>query len=392
MSQRLIRIFSRITSGARVLLEVDGLRCVAIMGVLIYHLNAQMWSECGADLKSDKVSYWINYTCSRGNFGVPLFFAISAFILSLPLFRFYRSDGESGTKKSFGYGAYLMRRLLRIEPPYVICMLVMFAAYVVLDSKDVLSMGKHLLASLFYVHNIVYDQPSKVNGVAWSLEVEVQFYLLAPAMIYLISRFQPGRRRISVVLATLALCLPTTFVVGFSILTTLHFFSVGILMADIYCIHWKESPSLHRRHDLLTLIAMPLALLSPGDHAVGTSACVAKLAWVGAIAALFWGALRGTVTHWILTRWPVYLVGGMCYTIYLWHSAYWRRLWRWLTDRSVDTYYPLYFLMWGGIFLVVIMISCAFLFLVFEKPFMRRDWPKAMVSHFRKATCRLKGG
>lgn len=82
----------------------------------------------------------------------------------------------------------------------------------------------------------------------------------------------------------------------------------------------------------------------------------------------------------------------MCYTIYLWHSAYWRRPWRWLTDRTVDTYYPLYFLMWGGIFMVVILISCAFLFLVFEKPFMRRDWPKAMMSHFRKVTCRLKGG
>jgi peptidoglycan/LPS O-acetylase OafA/YrhL len=252
-------------------------------------------------------------------------------------------------------------------------------------------LGKHLLASLFYVHNIVYGQPSTVNGVAWSLEVEVQFYLLAPAMIFLISRFQPDRRRIGVAVVTLALCLPTTFVVGFSILTTLHFFAVGILMADIYCIHWKERPSIHWRYDLLTLVAMPLALLSPGDHAVGGTACVAKLAWVAAIAALFTGALRGTVTHWILTRWPVYLVGGMCYTIYLWHSAYWRRLWRWLADRSVDTYYPLYFLMWGGFFLVVIVVSCAFLFLVFEKPFMRRDWQRAMLSIFRKVTGRLKG-
>lgn len=101
MSQRLIRIFSRITSGARVLLEVDGLRCVAIMGVLIYHLNAQMWSACGADLRSDKVSYWINCTCSRGNFGVPLFLQSARSFFHCPFF------GSTGAMETLGLISHL---------------------------------------------------------------------------------------------------------------------------------------------------------------------------------------------------------------------------------------------------------------------------------------------
>ena len=42
----------------------------------------------------------------------------------------------------------------------------------------------HLLASLGYVHNIVYGVPSTINVVAWSLEIEVQFYILAPALAF----------------------------------------------------------------------------------------------------------------------------------------------------------------------------------------------------------------
>ena len=43
-------------------------------------------------------------------------------------------------------------------------------------------LSANFFASLFYVHNIIYDNHSKVLGVAWSLEVEAQFYILAPLL------------------------------------------------------------------------------------------------------------------------------------------------------------------------------------------------------------------
>ena len=54
----------------------------------------------------------------------------------------------------------------------------------------------HFFASLFYVHNIVYDAHSAVNGIAWSLEVEIQFYLLMPLLSYLYAIKNTVARRI----------------------------------------------------------------------------------------------------------------------------------------------------------------------------------------------------
>ena len=44
-------------------------------------------------------------------------------------------------------------------------------------------MVPNLIASLFYSHGLVYGRESAINGVAWSLEIEIQFYLLTPLLV-----------------------------------------------------------------------------------------------------------------------------------------------------------------------------------------------------------------
>ena len=48
----------------------------------------------------------------------------------------------------------------------------------------------HLGASIFYFHSIIYNTFSMINGVAWSLEVEIQFYLLMPAIAYILFKIE----------------------------------------------------------------------------------------------------------------------------------------------------------------------------------------------------------
>ena len=60
-------------------------------------------------------------------------------------------------------------------------MLILFlGGLVALGVTAGLSLWPNLIASLLYQHNLIYGHGSAINGVAWSLEVEVQFYLLAP--------------------------------------------------------------------------------------------------------------------------------------------------------------------------------------------------------------------
>jgi peptidoglycan/LPS O-acetylase OafA/YrhL len=40
----------------------------------------------------------------------------------------------------------------------------------------------HLAASVGYMHYLIFQAPSAINSVAWSLEIEVQFYILAPLL------------------------------------------------------------------------------------------------------------------------------------------------------------------------------------------------------------------
>src|SRR5690606_17853519 len=119
------------------------------------------------------------------------FFAISGFILALPFINELVHEGRKVILKD-----YYIRRVTRLEPPYIISLILLFGLQV---AAGRLSFGEHLpnfFASFFYIHNIVYDAWSVINPVAWSLEIEVQFYLLAPFLFrWLFSIKSPTTRR-----------------------------------------------------------------------------------------------------------------------------------------------------------------------------------------------------
>jgi peptidoglycan/LPS O-acetylase OafA/YrhL len=105
-----------------------------------------------------------------------LFFIISGFILSLP-FAKWRLKGA----KEVNLGKYFLRRVTRLEPPYLIALAIYFLAHLfVVRQYELSTLFPHFFASVFYSHTIIYHSFPLVLPVAWSLEVEVQFYILAP--------------------------------------------------------------------------------------------------------------------------------------------------------------------------------------------------------------------
>ena len=86
---------SRVMTRGRVFLpQVDGLRFVAIMAVIAYHVRSigsyhLHASPAGTTVEGDVV----NDVFSTGHLGVELFFAISGFILSLPFARWWLAGG-----------------------------------------------------------------------------------------------------------------------------------------------------------------------------------------------------------------------------------------------------------------------------------------------------------
>lgn len=234
--ERLRRRCSRVTSpGRQFIPEIDGLRFLAIAMVVAYHLHDHLTQRHPALIpwRSDRELGYELF--QQGHIGVQLFFVISGFILAMPMAKWRLATGRPVTLKT-----YYWRRLTRLEPPYVINLLILFALLLVVRGDAVETLVGPLLASMTYTHNVIYGEMSRINFVAWSLEIEAQFYLIAPLLGQLYRIAQPIVRRTAVLgVGVLAYVIEYILrerygsAVPTTLLGSLIFFVIGWMLADI---------------------------------------------------------------------------------------------------------------------------------------------------------------
>ena len=166
--------------------DIDGLRAIAILSVVIYHAFP---------------------TKLRGGFvGVDIFFVISGYLISSIIFR-------SLQRGDFSFSEFYARRVKRIFPALI---LVLGASYTigwfVLLPDEFKQLGKHMAAGAGFVLNIVlnkeagyFDTASELKPLMhlWSLSIEEQFYLIFPVLIW--GAWRLGLNALSVVLVLVLL-------------------------------------------------------------------------------------------------------------------------------------------------------------------------------------------
>lgn len=370
------KYLQRETSGRSLIQEIDGFRFFAIGTVLLYHLNTHVsrtLSDSGVIVLTHDNG--LMSVISKGSLGVDVFFAISGFILALPFARHHLFNENPVSLR-----AYYVKRLTRLEPPYVVSLVLFLLVHLFILHENFGNIFPHFLASLFYLHSIVYDAWSTINPVTWSLEVEVQFYLLAPvlARIFML-RSKILRRSILVMLIIVSIFhvhanmeMIEALHLRKSLLVHLHQFLVGFLFADLFLTDWREALKYTSFvYDGIGLIALGLLFVLNVPYnpfADGAfNACV-----LVAFVALFKGKMFNAF---FTNRWIV-IIGGMCYSIYLLHYA----LIALLTMFSIKLFNPewSYAVNYGiqalVIVPVVLLVSAVF-FALIEKPCMRKDWP-----------------
>nr|WP_242467553.1 acyltransferase [Thiocapsa imhoffii] len=355
---------------------IDGLRFVAIMAVILYHLNDYLVTKTGRRGESD----WLSDLLAHGHIGVPLFFALSGFIISRPFL--------AGTVPRIGH--YFARRLTRLEPPYLVNLLLIYTLLVLVLGMDALELFPHLVASALYIHHFVFGGASTINFVAWSLEVEFQFYVLAPLLLAALGLVGTLPRRLA--LASLVLLggwahqapVVAHSFFGLTLLRYSGFFAAGILAADVFVNRWEQRPVLGLTGDSLTLLGV--ALLGSGLSGAAWAAGLMP-AWV---LLILLGSLRGRWSSRVLSVAPVYLIGGMCYTLYLYHfyviSAVGRLALPWMLASQ-----PLWFnlVLMSLVVLPVVLLVGALLFILVERPFM--VWRPGLRSRTETASAESQG-
>jgi peptidoglycan/LPS O-acetylase OafA/YrhL len=364
---KLLLLLSRETSSGNFVPEIDGLRFLAISAVVMFHVwgNFKFYGTDAFPFPGS--SHLLNRIFTQGDLGVQLFFILSGFILGLPFAR-WRLEGGKGVSLA----VYFKRRVTRMEPPYILNLLILYlTAIVVRHQFTPGQLFPNLMASLCYCHNAIFNGPSVVNYVAWSLEIEIQFYILAPflSMLFLI---QPARlRRGFLVTCIIVMSVASEFFFAhgwlrLSILNFMQYFLIGFLMADFYLGGWNRKPARHLGFDIVCLVACVLFFSSRMLFPHGGTV----VPWFGLLVVI--GAFRGVLCNRIFTNRLIYTIGGMCYTIYLYHFA--------VVGLCGHGRLFLFRSFWPNLAvsvlivpLVILLVSCV-LFVLFEKPFMRRDW------------------
>jgi peptidoglycan/LPS O-acetylase OafA/YrhL len=155
--------------------DIDGLRAVAILGVLAYHFGLG--------------------GVTGGYGGVDVFFVISGFLIA----GIIKSELDAG---SFSIARFYVRRIRRILPALMVCALTttVFAA-LILFPEDFRNYGRSLLSVATSTSNFYFmRRTGYFDGKAiekpllhtWSLGVEEQFYAFFPLLLLLLYKF--GRR------------------------------------------------------------------------------------------------------------------------------------------------------------------------------------------------------
>ncbi|RYD84361.1 MAG: acyltransferase [Verrucomicrobiaceae bacterium] len=356
-----LRPFQRVISAGSHVREIDGLRFIALAFVVLLHLNHYVILDAPVKLSPEPATSPLGRMLDQGDFGVRLFFAISGFILSLPFLRQYTGKGNPVRLKK-----YFLRRLTRLEPPLIINLVLMLGLMVLVMTRPLGELFPHFLASCAYLHTAVFGSLSVINPVIWSLEVEAQFYILMPVLAQFFRIGSFVWRQVLLLLLVVIFGLTSLPFPKASLTEHLEYFLIGFVLAD-WWLRWGENPRKRRAFDFLAVAAW--------------SALVGALYWnrsipaIGALLPALAGAamltsLRSPCMSWLLSHWIPVTLGGMCYTIYLYHLAIISAAARVVTPLMMVESYYLNYLLHAAIVLPLIIGISMILFALFERPFM----------------------
>ncbi|CAN5616643.1 acyltransferase family protein [soil metagenome] len=287
--------------------DIDGLRAIAVLPVVIYHIAQSLM---------------------RGGYvGVDIFFVISGYLISGQVV----SEARAGRFRARDFWG---RRFRRIIPAYAVLLTVVSA--VVLwryFPSEATEYGRALVATVLSVSNVYFwDTINYFNPAGetfpllhtWSLAVEEQFYFLFPLVVLAVLRWAPSRLERTIVLlfaASLALCIAST-----SFSPSFGFYWIftrawELLLGTLLALDMVPKLARHWQREIagiagVALIGGPMLFYTPYMLFPGY---LALPPCIGAALVIHSGQDRDTLVARTLSLPPLVFIGLISYSLYLWH-------------------------------------------------------------------------
>lgn len=304
----------------RYIAGLDGLRALAVLAVIAYHLNVG-----GA---------------KGGLLGVGVFFVLSGYLITDLLLAEWSRNGKINLKD------FWLRRARRLLPSMFLMLAAVVAWLLIVDRARLVAIQGDITAALLYFsnwrfifHQVSYFEsfgPPSPLGHLWSLAVEEQFYLLWPLLLALGLRLVPQRGKLAfltlagAVVSALAMAFlyepgtdPSRVYYGTDTRSFALLIGAGLA---ILLPSQKLSESISRKARLLVEVVGGVGLLivlymmwqtNEYDASLYRGGMVVlSLASAAVVAALVHpGTLLGKAMSWTPLRW----LGVRSYGMYLWH-------------------------------------------------------------------------
>ena len=295
-----------VRSGLKYRADIDGLRAVAVLSVLGFH---------------------IGFSRFRGGFvGVDVFFVISGYLISSIIF-------ADISNSRFTIAGFYERRIRRIFPALFAMLAVSgVVAVIYLLPTELVDYAKSMLAATasasniyFWQHSGYFDSPtSKPLLHTWSLAVEEQFYISFPLFLLLVRRFFPQRLRTAVVLlffvslvTSCVLVLNNPGAAFYMPYTRAWELLLGTLLSLGIFPHLRSA--WFRNIATLGGIGMIMYSVLFYSHDTLFPGLSALVPCVGSAIIIWAGEAGGSLVGLVLSWRPAVFIGLISYSLYLWH-------------------------------------------------------------------------
>lgn len=295
--------------------EIDGLRAVAVIPVVLFHAGFS----------------WIG----GGYAGVDVFFVISGYLITTILYTEIRSG-------SFSILGFYERRARRIIPALaLICVASILPAWILMRPEELEAFAKSLIGVAIYASNVsflldqgYFEESAELIPLlhTWSLGVEEQFYIIFPFFLLVLLKKNADRANIALVLvislsvslsiwATNIQSQPTTTSSAFFLLHTRAWeLGIGALVAmghaqrrDCFSKRWVN--------EVMSLVGIALIIFSFFAYTPTTPfPGIASIPPTIGAALVVAFASSPTFVAKILSLKIFVSVGLLSYSVYLWHN------------------------------------------------------------------------
>lgn len=292
--------------------DIDGLRALAIILVILFHANFT--------------------SLSGGYIGVDVFFIISGYLIT-------RSVDKEMMANTFSFKTFYLKRIRRIIPVLTfLILMVTIPAYIFLFALDLENFSRTVIHTALSTNNFYLWSNGKSYFVentellpllhTWSLSVEEQFYIIWPPILLLLHRYLNRKKRIILTMILFILGIILSIYLAKTDANMAYFLLPArlfeLLFGSLLAMVWHKIPKISKSNNNiisslgLALIIIPSLLLTKESQFPGINAFYPCL---GAVFIIISGKNKETkgLVNSILSLKPFIFIGLISYSLYLWH-------------------------------------------------------------------------